>query len=122
MTRRFPRDQRMKEAELNKIYTISTLLAVILAIVSPFVHIPMSAALLMILGGIGAINNPPDLRLRIYAATVILILGGKSLTNIPVVGDPLAAIFVGVALALTGASIVGVSIGIYQVLRTNLTA
>jgi len=112
----------MKEEELNKIYTISTLLAVILAIISPFVHIPWSAALLMILGGFGAIANPPDLRLRIYAATVILILGGKSLTNIPVVGDSLAAIFVGVALALTGASIVGISIGIYQTLRTNLTA
>ncbi len=106
---------------MNKIYTISTLLAVILAIVSPFVTIPMSAAGLLILGGFGAINNPPDLRLRIYAATVILILGGKSLTNIPVVGDPLAAIFVGVALALTGASIVGVSIGIFQVLKANLS-
>lgn len=106
---------------MNKILTISTLLAVILAIVSPFVPIPYSAALLLILGGIGAINNPPDLRLRIYAATVILILGGKSLTNIPMIGDPLAAIFVGVALALTGASIVGVTIGIYQILKTNLT-
>jgi hypothetical protein len=106
---------------LNKIFTISTLLAVILAIVSPFVQIPYSAAGLLILGGIGAINNPPDLRLRIYAATVILILGGKSLTNIPMIGDPLAAIFVGVALALTGASIVGVSLGIYQLLKTNLT-
>ncbi len=106
---------------MNKIYTISTLLAVILAIVSPFVPIPHSAAALLILGGIGAINNPPDLRLRIYAATVILILGGKSLTNIPVVGDPLAAIFVGVALALTGASIVGVTLGIFQLLKTNLS-
>ena len=106
---------------MNKIYTISTLLAVILAIVSPFVNIPHSAAGLLILGGIGAINNPPDLRLRIYTATVILILGGKSLTNIPVVGDTLAAIFVGVALALTGASIVGVSLGIFQLLKTNLS-
>jgi hypothetical protein len=106
---------------VNKIYTISTLLAVILAIVSPFVHIPWSAAGLMILGGIGAINNPPDLRLRVYAATVILILGGKSLTNIPIVGDSLAAIFVGVALALTGASIVGISVGIFQLLKTNLS-
>jgi hypothetical protein len=105
---------------LNKIFTISTLLAVILAIVSPFVQIPYSAAGLLILGGIGAINNPPDLRLRIYTATVILILGGKSLTNIPVIGDPLAAIFVGIALALTGASIVGVTSGIYQLLKTNL--
>jgi len=106
---------------VNKIYTISTLLAVVLAIISPFIPIPYSAAWLMILGGFGAIYNPPDLRLRIYAATVILILGGKSLTNIPVVGDSLAAIFVGVALALTGASIVGITIGIIQILKTNLS-
>ena len=106
---------------MNKIYTISTLLAVVLAIISPFIPIPYSAAWLMILGGFGAIYNPPDLRLRIYAATVILILGGKSLTNIPVVGDSLAAIFVGVALALTGASIVGITIGIIQILKTNLS-
>ena len=106
---------------MTKIYTISTLLAVILAIVAAFVSIPMAAAALLILGGIGAINNPPDLRLRIYAATIVLILGAKTLTAIPAVGDPLAAIFAGVAIALTGASVVGVTLGIYQSLRTNLS-
>ena len=106
---------------MTKIFTISTLLAVILAIVTAFVSIPMSAAALLILGGIGAINNPPDLRLRIYAATIVLILGAKSLTAIPAVGDPLAAIFAGVAIALTGASVVGVTLGIYQLVRTNLS-
>ena len=106
---------------MTKIYTISTLLAVILAIVTAFVSVPMAAAALLILGGIGAIDNPPDLRLRIYAATIVLILGAKTLTAIPVVGDPLAAIFAGVAIALTGASVVGVTLGIYQSLRTNLS-
>lgn len=110
------------EEELSKITTISTLLAVILAIVTAFVSIPMSAAALLILGGFGAINNPPDLRLRIYGATIVLLLGAKSLTAIPVAGDPLAAIFAGVAIALTGASVVGVTLGIYQLVRTNLSA
>jgi hypothetical protein len=107
---------------LNKIYMISTLLAVILAIVTAFVSIPMSAAALLILGGIGALNNPPDLRLRIYGATIVLILGAKSLSAIPMAGDYLAAIFAGVAIALTGASVVGVTLGIYQLARTNLSA
>lgn len=105
---------------MDKIYTISTLLAVILAIVAAFVSMPMAAAALLILGGIGAINNPPDMRLRIYAATVVLILGAKSLEAIPAVGAPLATIFSGVATALIGASVVGVTLAIYNLVRTNL--
>lgn len=112
----------IQEGELSKITTISTLLAVLIAIATAFVSIPMSAAALLVLGGLGAINNPPDLRLRIYAATIVLLLGAKSLTAIPAVGDPLAAIFAGVAIALTGASVVGVTLGIYQLVRTNLSA
>ena len=120
--RRMPATANIQEGELSKITTISTLLAVLLAIVTAFVSIPMSAAALLILGGFGAINNPPDLRLRIYAAAIILTLGAKSLTAIPAVGDPLAAIFAGVAIALTGASVVGITIAIYQLMKTNLTA
>ena len=105
---------------MDKIFTISTLLAVLLAIVTAFVSVPMSAAALLILGGIGAIKNPPDMRLRIYAAAIILTLGAKSLSAIPTVGDYLAAIFTGVGIALTGASVVGITVAIYQLLRSNL--
>ena len=108
---------------MEKIFAISTLLAVLLAIVSAFVSVPMSAAALLILGGIGALNNTnhPDLRLRIYAAAILLILGAKTLTAIPVVGDPLAAIFSGIAIAVTGASVVGIALAIYQLIKSNLT-
>ena len=107
---------------MTKVYTISTLVAVILAIVSAFISIPNSAAILLVLGGIGAIENAnaPELRLRIYAATIVLILGAKTLTAIPVAGDSLAAIFAGVAIVLTGASIVGVTLALYQLIRTKL--
>jgi hypothetical protein len=108
---------------LEKIYTISTLLAVLLAIVSAFVSVPMSAAALLVLGGIGALNNSnhPDLRLRIYAAAILLILGAKSLTAIPVVGDPLAAIFSGIATAFIGASVVGITLAVIQLITSNLS-
>ena len=108
---------------MEKIYTISTLLAVLLAIVSAFVSVPMSAAALLVLGGIGALNNSnhPDLRLRIYSAAILLILGAKSLTAIPVVGAPLAAIFSGIATAFIGASVVGITLAIIHLIKSNLS-
>jgi hypothetical protein len=109
---------------LQKLYTISMLVAVILAIVTAFVSIPMAAAIMLILGGIGGLDNvnAPDVRLRIYAATIVLLLGAKSLTAIPAVGEPLAAIFAGVGTVLVGASIVGITIAIVQLVRTRLLA
>jgi hypothetical protein len=111
-----------REEILQKVYTISTLVAVILAIVAAFVSIPMAAAIMLVLGGIGGLDNAnaPDVRLRIYAATIVLVLGAKSLTAIPAVGAPLAAIFGGVALVLVGASVVGITLAIVQLVRTRL--
>jgi hypothetical protein len=107
---------------LQKVCTISTLVAVVIAIVTAFVSIPMSAAILLVLGGIGGIDNAnaPDVRLRIYAATLVLILGAKSLTAIPAVGEPLAAIFAGVATVFTGASVVAITLAMFQLLKTRL--
>jgi len=111
-----------REEKLQKLYTISTLVAVILAIVTAFVSIPMAAAIMLVLGGIGGFDNAnaPDVRLRIYAATIVLILGAKSLTAIPAVGAPLAAIFAGLATVLIGASVVGISLAIFQLVKTKL--
>lgn len=109
---------------MQKLSAISLLIAVVLAIVTAFVSIPMAAAALLILGGIGGLDNvnAPEVRLRIYAATIVLLLGAKSLTAIPTVGDPLAAIFASVGLALVGASVVGLTLAIAQLLRTRLLA
>ena len=109
---------------MQKLSAISLLIAVVLAIVTAFVSIPMAAAVLLILGGIGGLDNinAPDVRLRIYAATIVLLLGAKSLTAIPAVGEPLAAIFAGIGLALVGASVVGLTLAITQLLRTRLLA
>ncbi|HWY63456.1 MAG TPA: hypothetical protein VNW15_16260 [Rhizomicrobium sp.] len=110
----------IREEKMDKIYPASTLLAVILAIVTAFVSVPMSAAALLILGGIGALKNSPEVRLRVYAAAIVLILGAKSLAAIPVAGDPLAAIFSALATALVGASVVGVTLGIFHVIKLGL--
>jgi hypothetical protein len=82
----------------------------------------MAAAIMLVLGGIGGLGNvnDPDVRLRIYAATIVLILGAKSLTAIPAVGEPLAAIFAGVAMVLTGASVVGITLAIAQLVKSKL--
>jgi hypothetical protein len=113
-------DQR--EVKLDKICTISTLLAVILAIVAAFVSIPMAAAILLVLGGIGALNTSgnPDLRLRIYAAAIVLTLGAGALAQIPVVGVSLADIFSGVGMAFVGASVVAVTLAIIRSIQVNL--
>jgi len=115
---------RTWEENLQKLYTISMLIAVILAIVTAFVSIPMAAAVLLILGGIGGLDhaNTPDVRLRIYAATLVLLLGAKTLTAIPAVGEPLAAIFAGVGTVFVGASIVAITLAVFQLLRTRLLA
>jgi hypothetical protein len=107
---------------LDKICTISTLLAVILAIASAFVAVPYSAAILLVLGGIGALNtsNKPDLRLRIYAAAIILIIGAKTLVEIPAVGLSLATIFTGVGIAFIGASMVGITLALGYSAKSNL--
>jgi hypothetical protein len=110
------------EEQMEKIFALAMLAGVILAIISAFVSVPMAAAALLILGGIGALDtaNMPDLRLRIYAAAIILTLGAKSLEAIPAVGAALAAIFGSLALVFTGASIVGITLAVTQRLRTTL--
>ncbi len=109
---------------MQKLYTISMLVAVILAIVTAFVSIPMAAAIMLVLGGIGGLDyaNAPDVRLRIYAATIVLLLGAKSLTALPAVGEPLAAIFAGVGTVLIGASVVGITLAIFQQIKSRLMA
>ena len=109
---------------MQKLYALSMLIAVILAIVTAFVSIPMGAAALLVLGGIGALDhvNAPDVRLRIYAATIVLLLGAKSLTAIPAVGEPLAAIFASVGTVFIGTSIVLITAAVIQLLKARLVA
>ncbi len=98
------------------------LLAFLIAIISAFVSIPNAAAILLVLGGIGALGSAgdPALRLRIYAAGTILILGAQALDAIPVIGAALANIFSAFGTVFIGASVVCITLAVIQLLRANL--
>ena len=95
---------------MNKICALARLLAVLLAIASAFVPVPMVAAILLILGGISAIDGNSEQNSRTYLIAIVLILGAAALQAIPTVGVPLAAIFSALATATVGAAIVAITI------------
>lgn len=107
---------------MDKISNIAILIALLIAIAAAFVAIPSVTAVLLILGGIGGLNtaDKPDFRLRIYGATIVLLLGAHLLTDIPVIGAMLAAIFTGLAAAFVGLSVVAISLAITMQLKANL--
>jgi hypothetical protein len=93
---------------MNVISAAARALAVILAIVSAFISAPLTPALLLILGGIAAINNNSEKNARNFLMTIVLILGAESLSAIPVIGSHLATIFGSLGIAFIGASMVAI--------------
>ena len=69
---------------MNKICALARLLAVLLAIASAFVPVPMVAAILLILGGISAIDGNSEHNSRTYLIAIVLILGaaGAALVDV----------------------------------------
>lgn len=84
--------------------------AVILAIASAFVTVPLTAPLLLLFGGIAAIKNDSERNSRNFIITIVLLLGAKTLEVIPAVGPQLATIFGSLGIAFVGASIVAIVI------------
>jgi len=84
--------------------------AVILAIVSAFITVPLTAPLLLISGGIAAIKNDSEKNSRNFIITIVLLLGADSLEVLPAVGSYLAKMFGSLGLAFVGASIVAITI------------
>ena len=93
---------------MNVITAAARALAVILAIASAFVTAPLIPALLLILGGIAALNNNAEKNSKNFLMTIVLILGAELLSAIPVIGATLATIFGSLGLAFIGASIVAI--------------
>ena len=93
---------------MNVITAAARALAVILAIASAFVSVPLTPALLLILGGIAALQNNSDKNSKNFLMTIVLILGAEALSAIPVIGATLATIFGSLGLAFIGASIVAI--------------
>ena len=83
-------------------------LAIILSIVSAFIMVPATPALLLILGGIAALQNNTEKNIRNFLMTIVLLLGAEQLSAIPAVGGYLATIFASLGTAFVGASIVAI--------------
>src|SRR5262249_45346710 len=96
------------EGNMNEISAAGRKLAVILAIVSGFVSVPLMAPLLLVFGGIAAIKNNSEKNSRNFLITIVLILGATTLQAIPYIGSYLSTIFESLGLAFIGASMVAI--------------
>lgn len=85
-------------------------LAIIFAIASAFISVPLIAPLLLVFGGIAAINNNSEKNSRNFLITIVLLLGADALRVFPVIGPYLATMFASLGTAFVGASIVAIVI------------
>lgn len=95
---------------MNEICAASRALAVLLAIVSAFINVPLTAPLLLLFGGIAAIKNDSEKNLRNFIITLVLLLGAPTLAALPAVGQHLAVMFGSLGIAFVGASMVAIVI------------
>jgi hypothetical protein len=103
---------------MNEITAAARALAIILAIASAFVSVPLMAPLLLIFGGIAAIRNNSEKNSRNFLMTIVLLLGAKSLEAIPGIGSYLATMFGSLGIAFVGASFVAIVITLaYRIKR-----
>ena len=93
---------------MNVITAAARALAIILAIASAFISVPLTPALLLILGGIAALQNNSDKNSKNFLMTIVLLLGAEELAVIPAIGPYLATIFGSLGIAFVGASIVAI--------------
>jgi hypothetical protein len=104
---------------MSKLCGAARALAVLLAIVAAFVNVPYVIPVLLILGAISAITNTPENNGRIFMITIVLLLGAKTLAEIPAVGTWLSAIFSNFGTALLGASIMAIAFGVYARVKSD---
>jgi hypothetical protein len=103
---------------MSEISAAARAIAVILAIASAFVSVPLMAPLLLVFGGIAAIKNNSERNSRNFLITIVLILGARALQVLPYVGTYLATIFVSLGIAFIGASIVAIVVTLaYRIKR-----
>lgn len=108
---------------MSKVSAAARALAVVLAIASAFVSIPLLVPLLLLFGGIAAIGNTPEMNTKNYLMTMVLLLGANTLAVIPYVGNHLATVFESLGAAFVGASIVAITITLeYRITRDWLKA
>jgi hypothetical protein len=107
---------------LSKVCAIARAVAVLLAIVGAFVTVPYLAIVLLLLGFISAITNTPENNTRIFLITIVLLLGAKTLAVIPTAGDGLASVFGNLGIALFGACVMAIVMGVWTRVRGDWAA
>jgi len=99
---------------MQKLYTAARAIAVLVAIVAAFVTIPYVAVILLVLGAISAIGNSAETNTRVFLVAIVLTVGSKSLEAIPAIGTYLSTIFGGIGTAAIGASILAITLTLYN--------
>jgi hypothetical protein len=99
---------------MSRVYAGVRALALVVAILGAFVTVPYIATVLLVLGAISALGNSNEDNLRVYAVTVVLLIGAKELAVVPAVGTYLATMFGGIGMAALGASALGVLMALYR--------
>ncbi|MEO8302196.1 MAG: hypothetical protein ABI608_10400 [Rhizomicrobium sp.] len=95
---------------MNEICAAARAFAVLLAIFSAFITVPLTAPLLLLSGGIAAIRNDSEKNTRNFIITIVLLLGASTLEVVPVIGSHLATIFTSLGVAFVGASMIAIVI------------
>jgi hypothetical protein len=104
---------------LSKLFAAARALAVLLAVVGAFVTIPYLVPVLLVLGAVSAITNTPENNGRVFVITIVLLLGAKSLGDIPAVGPSLSVIFGNLGTALVGSSMMAIALGAYTRVKSD---
>ncbi len=104
---------------MSKVCGVARALAILLAIVAGFVTVPYAVPALLILGAISAITNTQDQNRTVFLITIVLLAGAKGLTDLPMVGTYLSAMFGNLGTALVGASMLAIAIGAYRRVRSD---
>ena len=104
---------------MNVITAAARTLAIILSIASAFIMVPATPAILLVLGGIAALQNNSEKNSRNFLMTIVLLLGAEQLSAIPAVGGYLATIFASLGTAFVGASIVAIIVTLVMRLKRD---
>jgi hypothetical protein len=99
---------------MGKLYAAARAVAVLVAIAAAFATIPYVMVILLVLGAVAGIGNSNEDNVRVFLIAIVLAVGSKSLEAIPDVGTYLATIFSGIGTAAFGASVMGVTLGLYR--------
>lgn len=100
---------------LNMVSGLARTLYIILAIVAGFVALGTLnvALILVVLGLIAGLTLPPERQVLATATVIALPILGAALTNIPAIGEQLAAVMGNLQMGMAGAVVTALAIRLY---------